>query len=150
MPQTDPPLLFQLFNEISIIEQLSRSFLSQELPQGLTVPHFFVLNYLSRAGDGATPMTLAQAFQVPKTSLTHTLSGLETRGLVSVRRNPRDGRSKQVWLTQAGRDVRARVIAGLAPKFQTLARGLDVDHLADALPILQSLRQFMETHRPKR
>jgi DNA-binding MarR family transcriptional regulator len=95
----DTSLYFELFNEIGILAQLSRALFEARLPKGLTVPHFSVLNHLVRLGDGKTPLALARAFQVPKTTRTHTLSGLEARGLVDLAPNPRDGRSKRVRLT---------------------------------------------------
>ncbi len=86
------PNYFKLFNEIGIIEQLSRSSLEAHLPDGLIAPHFTVLNHLIRVQDGQTPLVLARAFQVPKTSMTHTLGGLESRGLIALKANPEDGR----------------------------------------------------------
>jgi hypothetical protein len=63
------PLYFRLFNEIGIIEQLSRARFEARLPKGVLVPHFTVLNHLMRVEDGRTPLELARAFQVPKTTL---------------------------------------------------------------------------------
>jgi hypothetical protein len=74
-----PARLFPLFNEIGIIEQLSRARFEARLPQGVTGPHFSVLNHLMRVADGRTPLELARAFQVPKTTLSHTLGAGETR-----------------------------------------------------------------------
>jgi hypothetical protein len=69
------PLYFRLFNEIGIIEQLSRARFEARLPQGVTVPHFSVLNHLIRVEDGRTPLELATAFQVPKTTSATRLRG---------------------------------------------------------------------------
>ena len=96
-------ILFRFFNEIGIIEQLSRAQLEARLPDGMIAPHFAVLNHLTRVRDGQTPLALARAFQVPKTTMTHTLKGLEQHRLVEMRPNPEDGRSKRVWLTDQGR-----------------------------------------------
>ena len=139
--------LFQLFNEIGIIEQLSRTLLESKLPTGLIAPHFSVLNHLVRVADGRTPVELARAFQVPKTSMTHTLAGLEKRGFVMVRPNPNDGRSKCVWLTDAGRQLRDDVIAALAPELQAVAAGLDAPRLLSILPVLTELRVFLDERR---
>jgi hypothetical protein len=69
MRDADLPLYFRLFNEIGIIEQLSRARFEARLPQGAPCPHFSVLNHLMRVEDGRTPLELARAFQVPKTTL---------------------------------------------------------------------------------
>ena len=147
MQDHDRMLLFSVFNEIGIIEQLARTLLEARLPKGLIEPHFGVLNHLTRVADGRTPVELARAFQVPKTSMTHTVSGLEKHGLVEVRPNPNDGRSKCVWLTPAGRDLRNDTIAALDPDFAALAAGVDTERLRDLLPALSELREFLDHYR---
>jgi len=108
-------MLFTFFNEIGILAQLSRALFEARLPLGFTVPQFSVLNNLVRVRDGRSPGELARAFQVPKTSMTHSLAVLERHGLVEMRPNARDGRSKYVFITEAGRDFRQAAIEGLAP-----------------------------------
>ena len=142
--------LFAFFNEIGIIEQLSRAVLEARLPDGLIAPHFTVLNHLSRLGDGRAPSDMARAFQVPKTSLTHTLKGLEERGLIELRPNPADGRSKLVYLTEAGSTLRNNTIASMGPEFQRMAEGFDLDRLTEVLPVLRDLRVFMDQDRNKK
>ena len=142
--------LFAFFNEIGIIEQLSRAVLEARLPDGLIAPHFTVLNHLRRLGDGRAPIDMARAFQVPKTSLTHTLKGLEERGLIELRPNPADGRSKLVYLTEAGSTLRNNTIASMGPEFQRMAEGFDLDRLTEVLPVLRDLRVFMDEDRNKK
>ena len=147
MHDTDPSVFFEVFNEIGIIEQLSRAILEARLPDGLIAPHFAVLNHLTRVSDGRTPVEIARAFQVPKTSMTHTLKGLEQHELVDMRPNPDDGRSKRVWLTDKGRTVRADTIAALGPDFSQLAQDFDVARLADIRPVLTDLRIYLDAAR---
>lgn len=155
MPDTDAgarpdprtALYFQLFNEIGIIEQLSRAMFQARLPAGMTVPHFSVLNHLVRVADGRTPMQLATAFQVPKTSMTHTLAGLDKRGLVALRPNPRDGRSKRVWLTEAGRAFRGDAIAALDPDIAEMLEAFPPGEVEAVLPHLTRLREWLDARR---
>lgn len=150
MPDDDtatPATLFRLFNEIGIIGQLSRAILEEKLPKGLLEPHFAILNHLIRVADGRTPVELARAFQVPKTTMTHSVGVLERHGLVAVRPNPNDGRSKCVWITDEGRALRDRTIGALAPEFAELMAGLDMDRLMEILPALTELRIFLDAHR---
>lgn len=146
-PHDAPSRLFQIFNEIGIIEQLSRAVLEAHMPEGLIEPHFGVLNHLMRVGDGCTPIAMARAFQVPKTSMTHTLAGLERRGLVEMRPNPRDGRSKQVWLTDTGRMLRDQIIRDMGPELAKLAEALDTERLMAILPVLTELRVYLDKSR---
>lgn len=147
MSDDDPSLLFDVFTEIGIIEQLSRTYLEARLPDGLIAPHFTVLNHLTRVADGRTPIDMARAFQVPKTSMTHTLKGLIAHGLVEIRPNPEDGRSKTVWLTDAGRALRARVIVDLIADFKRMMADYDIEPLMKAKPALSDLRKHMDAAR---
>jgi len=136
-----------LFSEIGIINQLSTARLEAQLPEGLIAPHFMVLNHLARVGEGATPQDMSRAFQVPKTSLTHTLKVLEKRGLITLKPNPKDGRSKTVWLTDAGRALRGETIGKLAANFSQVSAALDLERLADILPALTELRKALDAAR---
>ena len=140
-------LYFELFNEIGILGQLSRALFEARLPDGLVLPHFTVINHLIRVQDGRTPLQLARAFQVPKTSMTHTLAGLEKRGFVTMRVNPGDARSKQVWLTDAGRRFRDTAIAGIAPDLAGIADTLDPEAVRAVIDKLAILRKRMDAAR---
>ena len=70
MDKPDLGLYFVFFNEIGIIEQLIRNLLEKKLPKGFLISHFSVLNHLIRVKDGQTPLVIARAFQVPKTTMT--------------------------------------------------------------------------------
>lgn len=144
MPDETHAALFELFNEIGIIEQLSRASLEARLPDGLIAPHFTVLNHLTRLGDGRAPIDMARAFQVPKTTLTHTLKGLENRGLIEMRPNPEDGRSKLVYLTDEGHALRQQTIAALGPDFDRITERLDTSALQKIIPKLRDLRVFLD------
>lgn len=150
MPDTHPPpadIFFALLNEVGIIEQLGRATFEARLPKGFLVSHFAVLNHLIRVRDGQTPLALAQAFQVPKTTMTHTLAILERHGLIRLAPNPEDGRSKCVWITDEGRSFRTKAIAGLAPDLAKLAARFPPQMVAQILPALTSLRQIMDAMR---
>lgn len=147
MPERTMPDYFRLFNEIGIIGQLSRALLEARLPPGFVAAQFSVLNHLARVGDGSTPLVIAQAFQVPKNSMTHSLNVLEREGLIEIRRNPQDGRSKLVYITEKGRMFRDEVIAALAPDIARIAAAFPPDLVARLLPDLERLRKFLDADR---
>lgn len=149
-PEEIVRLYFGFFNEVGIINQLSRAVFEGRLPQGVTVSHFTVLNHLIRVRDGQTPMTLALAFQVPKTTMSHTLAGLVSRGLVDMRPNPADGRSKRVWITEAGRAFREEAILSIAPDILQLSQVVEPDRVAAVMPALQRIREAMDAERLER
>ena len=140
---------FTFFNEIGIISQLSRAVLESRLPDGMLISHFSVLNHLIRVRDGGTPQDISKAFQVPKTSMTHTLSVLEKHNLVQMKPNPKDGRSKNVWITELGRNFRDRAISAMDPDIEQLSghlAGIDIAALNEQLA---SIRQIMDRARDK-
>ena len=141
-------LYFRLFNEIGIIGQLSRTLFEARLPDGLLTAHFSVVNHMVRLGDGQTPLALARAFQVPKTTMTHMLSVLERNGFISMTPNPDDGRSKCVFLTPAGRAFREDAIQGLAPDLAAMAGGIPPETVEALLPGLEDVRRYLDAHRP--
>lgn len=141
------PLYFAFFNEVGIIAQLSRAAFEARLPDGVTLPHFSVLNHLIRVADGRTPLELARAFQVPKTSMTNTLAGLEARGFVETRPHPKDKRSKRVWLTEDGRRFRDEAIALLVPTMEALAQRFPPGEIGELVPKLSEIRAFLDASR---
>lgn len=135
------------FNEVGIINQLSRALFEARLPNGVTVQHFSVLNHLVRLGDGRTPLDIARAFQTPKASLTNTLAGLEKRDLIRMEPNPKDGRSKLVYLTDSGRAFRDNAIAELLPGIESFADKLDFAVIAELTPKLAEIRKILDENR---
>ena len=147
MDNSSPAPYFQLLTEVTILEQLSRNILEEELPDGFIAPHFGVISHLIRVKDGPTPLDLARAFQVPKTSMTHTLAGLAKHGLVEMRPNPADGRSKQVWLLAKGQQLHAETVAAMGPKFADISKSVSLEEVQQTLPILAKLRAYLDEAR---
>ncbi len=147
MSKNNPELYFLLFNEISIISQLSRAFMDARLPKGLQTSHFGVLNHLIRVQDGRTPLELAKAFQVPKTTMTHTLSGLEEHEFIKILPNKKDGRSKIIWLTEKGRRFRDQAIMDIQPDLSRILDQLPPESMASLVSDLMDIRKIMDSSR---
>ena len=147
MEPADDPLAFRFFTEIGIIEQLARNRLERSLPGGLKVSQFAVLNHLVRLGGEWSPVRLANAFQVTKGAMTNTLQRLEKRGLVRVLPDPRDGRGKLVSITRAGRKMRGRCVESVGPLLADLSREISDKNFASALPVLEKVRIYLDSHR---
>ncbi len=151
MPDRHPPpdlaAFFAFFNEVGIISQLATAMFEARLPPGFTVSQFAVLNHLIRVRDGRTPLDLARAFQVPKTTMTHSIAVLERHGLVRTAPNPEDGRSKCVWITEAGTVFRAAAVQALAPDVADIVAEFPAARLAEVTPALAELRRVMDALR---
>jgi len=147
MDSVEDPFAFRFFTEIGIIDQLARNQLERGLPNGLKVSQFVVLNHLVRLGGEWSPARLANALQVTRGAMTNTLQRLEKRGLVRVLDDPRDGRGKLVSITKAGRDMRVRCVKSVSPLLADLSRELSDKDFASALPVLEKVRKYLDSHR---
>ncbi|MFO7855088.1 MAG: MarR family winged helix-turn-helix transcriptional regulator [Paracoccaceae bacterium] len=146
-PEDPLRLVFAVFNEIGIVDQLASTRFTRVLPDGLQLSMFTVLNHFARLGGERTPLELARAFQVSKGTMTHTLQRLEARGLVAIRPHGSDRRSKIVSLTEAGRQTREAAIEALRPEAERLTALIDPQALADLLPGLRRLRETLDRAR---
>ncbi|MDP5084079.1 MAG: MarR family transcriptional regulator [Yoonia sp.] len=139
--------IFQFFNEVGIINQLASAIFSSRLADGLHISHFALLNNLVRMGDGKTPLMLANAFQVPKTTMTHTLSVLEKRGAITLAPHETDGRSKLVFLTDEGREIHAAAIHSMADPIHKMKNDLGADSFLELMPELARIRAYLDDNR---
>ena len=141
------PAIFRVLMEISITAALANRMLGRQLPDGLTEAQFGVLNHLIRHDRSETPSRLAAAFRVSRPTMTSTIGRLSAKGLVSLEPDPDDARGKCVTVTSAGRDVRARALAALAPYFRELESVMSAATAEALLPDLRRIRLFFDNHR---
>ncbi|MEP3200099.1 MAG: MarR family transcriptional regulator [Lentilitoribacter sp.] len=139
--------VFQFFNEIGIINQLATDIFQSNMPDGLHVSHFSVLNHLVRLGDGVTPLKITNAFQVSKGTMTNTLSVLSKRGLIRIAPHESDGRSKVVYLTDEGRAFQKQAIESLFPAIQQLGEKMDWARVVELIPELERVRKILDENR---
>lgn len=139
--------IFQFFNEVGIIQQLGTALFNKRLPDGLHVSHFSVLNHMIRLGDGKTPLSLTNAFQVTKGTMTHTLTALAKRNLIRLAPHESDGRSKVVFLTEEGRRFHKEAIESLVPAMRALDDKIDWARIVDMLPELEKIRKVLDENR---
>ena len=146
-PVIDPPA-FVVFNEIGIIEHLSRTAAERVMPHGLSMAGFTVLNHMVRLGHAQrAPAQIASAVQVTRGAMTGTLRRLETEGWIEVTPDPMDGRGKVVRVTREGQAIRGAAIHALTPMMETMLEGMDLVELAAILPTLQKLRRILDAAR---
>jgi DNA-binding MarR family transcriptional regulator len=139
--------IFAFFNEVGIVAQLSGALFGRLVPHSVHLSHFIVLNHLTRVGDHRTPVQIANALQVTKATMTHTLGVLVRHGFVTIEPHPTDKRSKVVTLTDAGRSFRNAAIQAMAPAFRYIAENITMDELLTALPVLEKVRRLLDAER---
>jgi DNA-binding MarR family transcriptional regulator len=90
-------------------------------PLGLTNGQFSLMMSLNRP-DPATMSSIAALLAMDRTTLTAALKPLAWRGLLHVRPNPEDRRSRLVTLTPAGR----KLLANAVPIWEDTHKSLNV------------------------
>ncbi len=128
--------LFDLFNEIGIIAQLSGTMFERVMPDGMTLAQFTVLNHFVRLGGEKSPAQLASAFQVTRGTMTSTLQKLEAKRLIEMNPDPDDARGKRVKITDMGRRMRERCIEAIGPSLSQLVgefKGIGFETLIEPL-----------------
>jgi len=146
------PLVFRLFNEIGIINQLATTAFERALPKGMTQAQFSILNHFVRLGHHErSPAQLASAFQVTRPTMTSTLARMERAGLVAIRPDPRDGRAKLVSVTKKGREMRETCISAGAVFVPVVDRLMTKTELEAVIQPLTRLRIVLDEMRnPKK
>lgn len=76
----------------------------------ITVPRYYALNHIAEQ-PGISPSQLSQIMFCDKSNTTHLLRGLEANGLVVRLPHETDGRTKRLFLTEAGAVLYTRVSA---------------------------------------
>src|SRR3954469_13603863 len=101
-----PPLGLQL---AATSKAVSRAFNNALAEAGGTLPVWLVLAQL-RGEHWRTQLDLARAVGIEGPTLTRHLDGMERAGLVERRRGGGDRRAVNVELTEAGRELHARLL----------------------------------------
>ena len=142
-------LRFGILNWVGIINQLTttqanRLLANTELP----FTQFIMLNHFSHRPDaGKTVSAIARAMQQPQPGTTKTVQKLLAKSFLRTETNANDGRSKQLFFTDAGREAHARALEHLAPGFRAaLADWSDEDMMA-CFALLDRLKTYLDDHR---
>ncbi|SOE17925.1 MarR family transcriptional regulator [Hoeflea halophila] len=146
----NPGEVIAFFNEVAIIEQLGKTLAGKTLPDGLHPSHFAIIMHLTRVGDGTTPLGLANAMQVTKATMSHSLKVLEKRGLIQTLPSETDARSKKVFLTPAGRSFHMAAIEALTHTFRHFLRSEHHQIMLSVLPGLVTIRKLLDENRVPR
>lgn len=102
---------------------------------GLSVSRFDILNHAG-APEGRTQGDLARSLLVTKGNVTQLLDAMEREGLLERRR---DGRTKRVYLTEAGRCRRESVVALQEAEIANALSALDEEDLQTLIGLLRKV-----------
>ena len=122
-----------------LINHMARLF-AQELtarikPLGLTTGTFPALLELWDQ-DGLTQKQLVTRLGIEQATMANTLNRMERDGLVTRRKDPKDGRAQLVWLTERARRLQGPAIAAAEGVNGDLLSGLTGDEQAQLLALM--------------
>ena len=142
-------LRFQVLNWIGIVAQLSSTLVNQRLaPMDLSYSQFVILNHMTfRGQDGLTITDIARAIQAPQPGVTKTVQKLLDKKLMKAVPNPEDGRSKILFLTSAGKRLRAKAVKDLSEMAAPPFEGISASRLRAMLADLDKLKIWFDDHR---
>ena len=147
VPPDEREIYSRFFTEVGIINQLVSTRAERNLPYGLTLSQFSVLNHFSRGLPPKSPLALANAFQVTKGAMTNTLKQLERKGFVDIQPDEKDGRAKIVSPTQAGLSAHGDASLVLASAFKDFSESIAPDEIKALLPGLERIRIWLDNNR---
>ena len=109
---------------------------------GLTIAQFDVLVSIQRLGDEALPKNIAETLLVTRSNITPVLQRLRQRGLVELRRHPKDGRARIAQLTALGGQELSRAL----PAAKRFVEAQMAPFSADDIRTTQRLMDRMHRH----
>ncbi len=147
MKEQDLSIIFQVFTEIAIVNQLSTNLLEKSLPLGMKASQFKVLSHLVRIGEATTPAKLAKTFQVTKGAMTNTINRLLALELIRVEEDLADRRVKRVYITEKGKEIREESLTATMKSLSPVLKDLSIDDFTNALPFLTKLRSDLDENK---
>lgn len=109
LPSGSARLLKSIAFQLRLAQAASFQAFSESAAESGLRPGRYAILQLIGDSPGIGQTGLSQAVGRDKTTLTPTLADLERRGLIVRAADPRDGRARRLSLTDAGRDVLARL-----------------------------------------
>lgn len=114
-------------------------------PCGVTVSGAYALDALARLGPLSLNAVAAELF-VDKSTACRIVGALEDRGLLLRGADPADGRAIRVQLTDAGRELNARLHEEARWEMEAMLAGFGADERAAALRFLRRLTRTSAQH----
>ncbi|WP_171123457.1 MULTISPECIES: MarR family winged helix-turn-helix transcriptional regulator [unclassified Ruegeria] len=146
-PEDETNEVYRFFTEVGIINQLISTKLEAFLPGRMTATQFGILGHLVRRPEGETPLQLSNAFQVPKTSMTHMLASLENHALITLETNPDDKRSKIARSTPQGAEFLKASMERMSEALAPVLSELGPEPFHRSLPNLTLIRETLDNER---
>jgi len=141
-----PPFVpnYLLYLLAAASEAASERFHAHVRTRGLRVPEWRVMACLIDT-DGSMVTELARYAMIEQSRLTKIIIQMDTRGLVTRRSDPKDGRRVRVFLTPQGRALAEELVADAKIDEQELLRSFQGGEGTEIKQTLRALIQHLET-----
>ncbi len=104
----------------------------------ITTEQWAVLNFLWE-GDGVTPKELADLTFKDKPNTNRILDNLQKKGLITRSPHPTDRRAFRIFLTDAGKDLRVRLVPKAVSLLEKATRSIDEDKIKEMKIVLNQI-----------
>lgn len=112
--------------------------------RGMSYRDIYLLMTLRRSGRAVTPTELMDELSITMAAIAKRIDRLEETGYVTRRRDPDDGRSVRIELTDAGRRLVDSVRANRQPEFNVAADEFDATEKEQLTALLRRLLVRLE------
>jgi len=118
--------------------KLKNEFL-QKLKEDDITPEEWAVLYFLWEEDGVTPKELADLTFKDKPNTNRILENLQKKGFITRSPHPTDRRAYQIFLTDAGRDLRVRLVPKAISLLEKATRTIDEDKIKEMKILLNKI-----------
>lgn len=121
------------------IDNHEKTYLSDH---GLNIPRFYILLHVSH-NPGINYIDLSDRLLCTKSNTTRVVQGMVKDGLITRQNDPNDGRSYQLFLTETGSDLLARVYPGFINHIDSLMSCFNEQEASRYLEVSQHIESSL-------
>ncbi len=114
--------------------------------RGLSYPQFIVLDAVLRSPEGTEPTALAEAFFMPKQTITGLLDQLERAGFVRREADGADRRRTRIRILPAGESFASRIISELDQCEQAVIAAIPPEDMGTFNSVYAAIITGLEKH----
>lgn len=127
-----------------LVTRLNRTIAGTNLP----FAQFIMLNHFRAfADEGHTISRLASAFETGQPGISKTVARLVEKGYLRAEPDPRDGRSKHHYLTEAGIAAHTAALARIAPDAALIFRDWPAGDIDELHRLIFKLKSWLDENR---
>ena len=142
----------QILNWVGVAQQLMVTRLNRTIADiDLPFAQFIMLNHFRAfADEGHTIGRLANAFETGQPGVSKTVARLVEKGYLRAEPDPKDGRSRQIYLTEAGAAAHRDALMRIAPDAALIFRDWPAGDIDELHRLIFKLKSWLDENRDTR